>query len=205
VDFRSLLRDALQNIGDEFAPDALAYLALTSKPEFVIRDQLAFHLHRQLADDGLISAREWKRADLALLREHAPAVLLELKAMYTFDALRRNGSPAEYECLVRQDIEKALRLAEPETQVFALLLATHPHGPIADKYAGVVKYLRKWNGELARNREAEVVREQAHAQVSKWFPAAPGIEIGSIPAGEAFGVRVSVEYWLLGPFIRARA
>ena len=37
--------------------------------EFPVRDRIAWELHRRLQDRSLLVAREWRRADLAVVRE----------------------------------------------------------------------------------------------------------------------------------------
>jgi len=50
----------------------VAFLAAGSKPEGMVRDQLALHIHRETE---LIAAREWsQRIDLAVLSENGPEV-----------------------------------------------------------------------------------------------------------------------------------
>lgn len=64
----------------------LAYLALTSKPEFAIRDRLAFELHKRLFPEYIV-AREWKRIDMAILRNEdqpEPEFLIQLKTWSLF-------------------------------------------------------------------------------------------------------------------------
>jgi hypothetical protein len=74
MEMKQELENALAAI--EADPDELAYLALTSKPEFQIRDRLAYRLHHQLDEMNRRVAREWHRVDLALLDQEKPLVLL---------------------------------------------------------------------------------------------------------------------------------
>ncbi len=90
-----------------FGADELAFLALTSKVELPVRDRLAYALFERLPDR--LVAREWKRVDLAVLARRPtpfPVMLLEAKALYTFDlvgeerwvgALPRAGSQGSHE------------------------------------------------------------------------------------------------------------
>lgn len=81
LQYQPLLLDVLNRLSDGFEPDELAYLALTSKPEFVIRDATAFQLYRQLTPKGLLVAREWRHSDIAILENDAPAAIVELKSI----------------------------------------------------------------------------------------------------------------------------
>lgn len=59
------LLSSLNHVIERFEKNELAYLALTSKIEFPIRDKWAFLLHEKLSPTGIIVAREWKWIDLA--------------------------------------------------------------------------------------------------------------------------------------------
>lgn len=89
-----LIAANMQFLGKDFRSNELAYLALTSKIEFPIRDRLAFRLcQRLLESSDLAVAREWKKYDLAVVTDGSEArLLLEAKAMYSFDLFTRSGS-----------------------------------------------------------------------------------------------------------------
>jgi hypothetical protein len=128
LDFGPLLYEEIERLPELFEVDELAYLALTSKIELPIRDRLAFALYKRL--DQRLVAREWKRVDLAVLGTDGstPELLLEAKALYTFDLIGEAVWVDRFPKRVRDDVA-ALRnrsdLAE-WTQLFALVLATHP-------------------------------------------------------------------------------
>ena len=125
---RGELEKALSNVGRDFEEDQLAFLTLTSKPELQIRDALAWRLHRALPD--LIVSREWRRTDLAVLdRAGNPLMLLEAKAMATFDQVNPKKMDGEFDSYFRSDYEKASRLAQDVTEIFILIIsAHHRHG-----------------------------------------------------------------------------
>ena len=58
-------------------PNDLAYLGLTGKIELIIRDSLAIQLKNDFP--SLTTAREWKRHDLAILKDSNLLVLIEGK------------------------------------------------------------------------------------------------------------------------------
>lgn len=206
-DLRELLRRGLDNLPSTFEEGELAYLALTCKPEGVIRDRLAFWLHRELSDSGLIVSREWapsrSRVDLAVLSSGSPLALVELKAMYNFDVQKRLDVRHDYHTLVRRDIEKALGFAGLETEVYALLLSTHPHAPVDPSLDRVVKYLPYINRSHRKAGSHEAIREAAAGYVGEWFPDADAYT-GTITGGNAFGIGVDIDYWLVGPYFRGR-
>ena len=195
VEYQPLLLDTLNQLSAKFEPDELAYLALTSKPEFVIRDAIAFQLYRQLNPQGLLVAREWRRSDIAILENDAPVAIVELKSMYTFDT-----SKASYQQAVVADIEKARGVANQETQVFALLLVTHPSGVVDMKFSNVVKYIDALNKAYTIST-SDALRENAADVLPNW--CSEGVATtGSINGGFAFGVQVYVDFFLYGPFYR---
>ena len=82
---------SLQQTSIEFGEDELAFLALTTKIELPLRDRWAYVLYRKLSRSNLIVSREWKRIDLAVLKDKIPLALIQLKAMYTFNAVYERG------------------------------------------------------------------------------------------------------------------
>lgn len=192
-DPETALREALSTVEDAFAANELAYLAATSKVEHPFRDRLAFLLHQRLEPAGIMVAREWQRIDLALLRaDGVPRCLVELKAMYTFDALdNRLGFYAD---AMIADEAKARRSAAPGTAIFTLLLATHFEGPVDVRFAGIVKYHVGINNAHARHGAG--VRERAHEAIHRRLDASVAA-CGIIRGGRAFGAAVDVHYWLV--------
>jgi len=122
------LAEWLEAAAASFAPGELAYLALTSKIERPLQDRLAWLLHTR--PPALVVSREWRATDIAILSAGAesPLVLLEAKAMYSFDVPweHRAGATADPR-LMQQDIAKARALDPHGTaDVYALALAAHP-------------------------------------------------------------------------------
>ena len=88
---KDVLLQGLADAGTSFEQGELAYLAVTSKVELPVRDRFAWELHRRLEDRSLLVAREWRRADLAVVREGDALVVIESTALYAFDVLREPG------------------------------------------------------------------------------------------------------------------
>ena len=199
-----VLKEELEGLSRSFIPGELAYLALTSKVEFPIRDRLAFRLHTRLGDGPSQVAREWHRTDLAVLSGGVPTLLLEVKAMYSFDAIDNAVGLRNFHRQVLRDRDKSLRPEAGNAEIYALLLVTHPGGPCGEKLNAVVKY--RTGIERAAKRGVERVREDAAAAVAKAFHDFRLITTpGSLDAGTAFGVPVSIDYHLFGPFSSAEA
>src|SRR5215218_1528708 len=107
LDFGTVLRSELSTIDRRFDVDELAFLALTSKMELPLRDRLAYVLFRRLPQ--FLVAREWRRVDLAVLAPGDPPVpkmLLEAKALYTFDLVGDDAWIRRYPDKVERDVKK---------------------------------------------------------------------------------------------------
>lgn len=193
LDLVPTIRKAFRAVAKSFAKDELAYLALTSKVESPIRDRLAFALHSMLGESGFIVAREWQRIDLAVFRGPEPVALVEIKATYTFD-----GFTPEYQDALRDDYTKCRRKGITGGQIFTLLVATHPHGEPTVAAEGVIKYAHKIRRSLAKYGSHEAVAKANAAKIESWRRAEV-LDQGRLNGGEAFGVPVSVYYWLFGP------
>ncbi len=201
IDYSRLLTRAMGEIKSRFEQDELAYLALTSKIELPIRDKLAFALHSELGPKGFVIARGWERIDIAVLQVAPvrPVALIEMKAMYAFDAI---SNELFYE-LTAADVEKCLAKCRKRkinnVVVYTLLLATHPlHNP-KEEYDGIIKYSQSIRRSIVNRKNCEEVLSDARSAVAGW-PGTIANE-GSIDGGTAFGMGVSVYYWLFGPHV----
>ena len=193
-----LLIASLEDIGSAFQPDELAYLALTQKVEHAVRDKLAFKLHQRLssASPEALVCREWLRADLAVLRDDKPVLILEAKAVYTFDIVKQ-GAQHPFPALVAADLEKAAAWASAAPdgsplETFALVIATHLHTAPGAKYRQAVKYfggVTKYAIESNTYDAACEVMNQKMAHVEQ-------VHSCRVSAGKAFGIDVSVFLWL---------
>lgn len=193
TDVDKALSVALTRTEKSFSENELAYLIVTSKIELPFRDRLAFNLHQQSQDWRV--AREWKRIDLAILTPCGnPVALLEAKAMYMFDPLL-TGS--HYMTLTINDEQKALKSAQPDTQVYSLLLSAHLHSEIGKDLIGVTKYSTTHNRFVKRHGSAETIRELARAKIREELKGRTLIAHNSFSAGKAFGIEASLDYWLI--------
>ena len=89
---KDVLLQGLADAGTSFERGELAYLAVTSKVELPVRDRFAWELHRRLEDRSLLVAREWRRVDLAVVREGDAVVVIESTALYAFASCVSRGS-----------------------------------------------------------------------------------------------------------------
>jgi hypothetical protein len=158
------IRETLGGIENAFAPNELAYLAATTKIELPFRDRLAYLLHRRLEPAGILVAREWRRIDLAILAaDGVPTCLLELKAMYTFDAFGENL--AFFTQAMSADEQKGLRQASPDIAVYTMLLATHLDGAVDRRFSRIVKYDGGINKGIDDHGSAVALRQRAEQNV----------------------------------------
>jgi len=195
-DFSKLLKSQLVNLGAAFAPDELAYLALTGKIEHAVRDRLAYDFYRslQLTKPELTVAREWRRVDLAILENQAPCMLLELKAMYSYNMFSPKAA-THYPEAIASDFMKMKQLqAKFDTapaKHFALAILTHPHGLPTTFQKNVVKYSRgilKFSPTTFRAlRSATLTNFSEHLNC----------KVRTLSVGTAFDVKVSIYYCLL--------
>jgi len=205
-DFASLLDHELAQIDERFAENELAFLALTSKIELPIRDRLAYRLFDRLP--ALHVAREWKRVDLAALSAEQPPVplmLLEAKALYTFDLVGDDAWVERYPAKVESDLHKlrGLKDVSRETELFALVLATHPVGPIEPSLRQVAKYSSGVDKAIKALGDATAVADAARSFLQSRLEMLGPLRGGEIAAGEAYGVTIQIHYSLVGPIAAA--
>lgn len=189
LDIFATLSGALKDLRSE-PPERLAYLALTSKVEHPFRDRLAWRLHEILWPNYLV-AREWRRVDLAILdrKTGGPAALVELKAMYTADAVAPDVL-RRFAGMMSDDAKKAAKLAD--APVFNILIATHVDGEITGALSKAVKYANGLN-----RHQADDLLSRARSEVAEALPAPLRVDAGDLPQGSAFGLNVSLHYWLM--------
>lgn len=204
----SILKECLKDLGDEFKPDTLAYLSLTSKNERLLCGALAQRLHRQYNcdDSDFLVRREWtcpdmprRPVDIAVLRGgDEPHVLIEAKAAMAFDPLV-NGSRIYPSAGVAKDVEK-LRKFKRARWRYVLAFFTRWHKCPDPKHAAAMPYSggmkRHPNGMTDQERSDALERFRASV-VDRSDCDLCAEKQGEFPAGCAFGVNVSVFYQLM--------
>jgi len=206
----ALIRKCLSDLDERFEKNELAYLSLTSKVELPLRDRMAFRLHMALSLRGLMVAREWKagggaRIDLAILRDGEPLVLMEFKAMYTFDGTLIRKTPTIFpELELMSDLVKLRRVAKQATALYLVLFATHPVQPLSDRCQGVAKYVERVNRAFRTYDTAEQIlgtcrnRIEAFLSSNQLHPSMYGVLV----AGNCLDAQVEIPFWLVGPLTR---
>lgn len=194
--------DALANIADAQHPNEFAYFALTTKIECPLRDRWAYLLHSRLGDAVEVS-REWCRTDLALLVKGEPKALIEIKAMYTFDAVETKQ--IERYCKAMKDDEDKARKLAPDADVLTVLLVTDPQNTILSSKKRMVKYDRGINAMILRHGSPEAVRKHAIELLTAHLAQRNVIAHGNLPVGSAFGVNVEILYWVVAAASNSRS
>lgn len=184
-------------------PHELAYLAATTKVELPFRDRLAWGL-QQRAVPPMRVAREWKRADLALLVDQAPAAIIESKALYSFDVVDE-VTFSSYVRRIEYDAAKAGALA-PGADRFGLVLVTHIVGRIPPHLKGIFKYSSGINKALERRSAGELLVSTRQA-IEQRLGGSGRLHLVELEAGEYERIPVLLDVWLvdLGPQLAGTA
>lgn len=187
------LVESINQTFSEFRTSELAYLALTSKIEHAFRDRLAFLLHTLYLADGYLIAREWDRVDLVAVGPTGlPQILIELKAAYSFDVCKEEPW---FSSRIATDLVKARKLGGTGGNVYALLLLTHVTGNVAPRFRKLIKYSSGINSSMQVQSVADVL-PTARERIASIYASRIAAE-GESAAGVAFGLEVTLCYWLL--------
>lgn len=192
----NIITKHLSELAPEYPDGKLAFLALTQKVEHTIRDSLAFSIHREIGASYGAVCREWNRFDLAYINhKREPEMLLEAKAIYTFDIIKK-GARHNYPALLNSDVAKLQKYKNNTKSLFTLLLATHPHSAPRQLYSEAIKYY----GSVKKYAPPNFTISDADQEVRRRLNHLPHIASGAINGGTAFETEVSIAYWLFGPF-----
>ncbi|MFT7294745.1 MAG: hypothetical protein ACI87Q_002603 [Pseudohongiellaceae bacterium] len=193
---QNLITNTIKSLTDNFQNNELAFLALTTKIELPFRDRWAFSIFNEIEMDFNVS-REWKRTDLAILKGKTPQVLVELKAMYSFDAALDPDGIGGFTDAMSADAKKAKNLAVEETEIYTVLLVTHPSISFSPEMDGIVKYVPGINRAIDKFGSALRVKEVACEAVDNDLKNRNVVASGELNGGKAFGAEVSVLYWIV--------
>ncbi len=192
-----IINNSLKQTIKEFSKNELAFLALTTKIELPLRDRWAYVLFNKLSKTDFIVSREWKRTDIAIIRKGKPVTLIEIKALYTFDAISSKGNYKKRICYLKDDEKKASRLAFKDTEIYTVLFATHPLASVPRKLEGVIKYVPGINRAFIKHQNANSIKKIAVNKINEEFKGKNLIAKGTLKAGSAFGIQTEVIYWIL--------
>ena len=192
-----VLRHELNGVGGDYEDGELAYLAATTKIELPVRDRLAWRLHKRLGTQGLVVAREWRRADLAILRGIQVETVIESKALYGFD-VHSKPTMQRYMDKIVADLSKAHQLA-PDADRYALALVTHVEGSVDEHMRGVVKYSAGIAAAVARLGSAGSIRTESRLLLRERLSPLGSLKEVQLDARRVFGLTLRVHGWLIGP------
>ena len=143
--------------------------------------------------------REIQRVDLAITIGKIPRLILEAKAMQSFNVNLPEES-RKYRTKIEEDIEKLLEYSPSEPceilDKVVLHLTTHTSCSPDRKWDGIVKY----SGRI-RNHRPKSIRE-LKTKLNEQLPRGefPIRASGDILGGCAFNLDVTVHFRLFGPF-----
>lgn len=194
---RSSVRAAVEGLAAAFEDGELAFLAATSKPELPIRDRMAWHVSRRLGDEYVVS-REWRRADIAILRGRDVVTQIEAKAMYSFDVLQQRGRQAYLDRMIA-DAVKMSALARSDR--YLLSTVTDVRGKISEH---VQQYVVKYSPMIARAAAAHGSDAVQHLGRERWLRDLEATFGGAtvvthVEGGLVWELEVSVDVFLTGP------
>jgi hypothetical protein len=206
------LKSRLQQLPSRWATDPdsqfddLAYLALTSKIEHQIRDQLALSMQIALRHTPYFVHREWHRTDLAITKGSHAKLLVEIKSMATADVSKAEiTSDRDYRKALQRDLDKMHKTiakydpGSPPTPLGALIL-TAVHLPKGLGESG--RALHKDDRLTKLYSEKNDFRRQCLLNISAFaghMTPAWTMVTGSWTL-HALGEEVEVLNWLFGPF-----
>lgn len=213
INLRESISKTLHELGNDnhYEEGELGYLSLTSKNEFVIRDRLAYKLHKSLSQkhSKLLVGREVtvkkNRLDIAVLKGDNVICSVELKSSISADLV--DAKRLKHCCnVVRMDIRKSEKVISQGSDPLGLLVCTHIENKVQDKFYFLVKYSKETNTALKIYRSgdpSEDVKQQVLKNVKSRFSNSRKYAI--IDSGEwdggvvpNMGYKVRVLWWLIG-------
>jgi len=154
---RNLLIKQFDEMFASIDGDEIAYLALTSKPEFAIRDRFAWHL--QKSSNSNICAREYKRTDLAIISNAGPKLYLEFKAKSAFNFFNKSHEKNNLMRNIACDFKKHRN--EPAMNILVCLEAMEEIPSALKEY---IKYSRGHDSLKAHNNTFGKIKDVLNAK-----------------------------------------
>ncbi|MFP8488490.1 hypothetical protein ACKGJO_05260 [Gracilimonas sp. Q87] len=182
MDYRTFLKNKFETVVENLSNNTgkLAYLSLTSKPEGPIRDEYAWLLQEELqsSTDNLISAREYSRYDLAVLKIPENSEIKneeEVKHIIEFKV----GSAASFRGGLQQadkfvnrvvsDFQKAYENDIDLNKITSAFIAVEPLQEIDNNQRSYIKYAARSNMLRKKvNSADEVEFEISEKMISKF-------------------------------------
>jgi len=198
---------------NHFKDNQLAYLCLTSKPEHIIRDQVAIYLEANTENNNKAVSREWtsihgaSRTDLAVVdiskENNVLEMAVEFKVYGFLEELDRIKPRHIKEML--SDLEKLRKLMNQKSSVeqpgpvcYFILIHQTLRAQVPANLLGVVKYARQSNRVLEGAKQPLHEIQNICNANAKNFLEANGVFFGNgewvkIDAGERWGIGVDLD------------
>lgn len=150
------LEKIITNLEKRFENNELAYLALTSKIENVLRDKIAFDFHRLYKNQKIV-CREWTnqkgtklKSDLAILNLNSePELIIEFKAHSSIVGI------GEWAKSLKDDYLKNKNLYKNAEIIYVLFANYIDNIPNNELYLNSVKYYQNLQKSQKRNYTIE--------------------------------------------------
>jgi hypothetical protein len=123
--------------------------------------------------------------------------------MYSFDSIRKTKSgihgDEQFLRAMANDIKKAKKLSNKNTDIYTVLLVTHPHDSISANHPAntAVKY-RNYINKSFKNKTQEEIKDFVEKRLENQLNKIGNIVyFDTIKGGSAFDVDTSVMCWLV--------
>lgn len=195
-DYFQLVDDAMHSFDAPAEATELAYLLVTSKPDAVIRDRLAFQLQQRLGPQRIV-AREWSEGDggtktgveVAVLSKKGTEAVIRLKTRPTVTL----QVPYMIEYCAILELQQR-RTSPPELCLYLVLttLVEHPWNEAIPALDEVI-----WYDLRHQQRDGPWFEGCTREDMIEAFPpTAWTVRHGKVRVGQAFGTSVSLLYWV---------
>lgn len=128
----NIIKETLLSLENKFPRNELADFSLKMKNEILIRNKLKEIWSQRYPELNFFP--EYKRVDLAVLKDWNVDTLIELKALYTIDGFKKNPDFFRYDgkASLLKDFDKNFKILDqnPNIEQYQIIIATHPHAPV---------------------------------------------------------------------------
>ena len=192
---KSRIEGAVRSAGRSLDAEEMAFMVLSDKTERPLRERIAWQLHRDLADSGMIVAQDWHGVDLAILEDRRPSAVVAMESMRSFEAVYGHVAIQRWVSRVQKDLRSARRLSG-EGEVYALVVLSHVSDEVPVDLDGVVQYLPRINRSLRTKTSTEVI-ESARSQLEEGLAEHGDVDYIRLGFGKCWGLRTEVHAYLV--------
>ena len=198
----SLMKEAFESVD----LSTLAYIYATSKSELYARDLLASHINlNHKLPNGYFVGREWKRHDLAIVKDGTPILIVEGKANTHFDAANphklRVGDKS-MKAAAKKDIKKSQSTLKnyygDENAVpiiFTNLLFGIDLDPNYDLKSGQIGYAKDFRSAIKKSGDFDSLVIQGRSGLQGLLENFGDVSSIFLECGEYDGMRVVLDFY----------